>query len=565
MDLSRRKFLEAAGLASLSVSPRLQAQSKESADLLLYNGRIVTVDDSFSIRDAIAVKDGRVIAAGSNELRNRFDAARSIDLRGRTVLPGFNDTHVHLRGQSRRNIDLIKTTSLTQLKDQIREKARELGPKEWITGTDWDEYKMTEKRRPLRADLDEAAPDNPVVLTRAGGHSSVGNSKALQAADINRATPDPERGLIERDANGEPNGVIRERSDLYRRLVPKDRPEDVRESLFANVREQLRLGITSVIVAGASVDPTLVGSWAEWETLYRAHGEELPRAAVQIQWPDNAKTGEAKLREFGHKTGYGNERLRIGSIGEMSADGGFTGPTAYTLNDYKGMPGFRGRAMFTPEQLHANIEAGHKLGWQFGIHAIGDAAIAMTVDAYDRVLHDFPRNDHRHYLCHFSMLPPDRTMQIMARDKILIEQQPNFTYTLEGRYAETLESWHLTRNNPLATPIHHGIFMAFGSDNLPIGPMVGLYGAVTRKGMNTGKVYGQEEAVSMKDAIRMYTRNGAYLTWEEKTKGTLEAGRLADMVVLPEDPLTIAPEKLLSLKVDMTIVGGRILYERERA
>ncbi len=566
MDLSRRKFLGAVGAASLAGSSAIQAQAqKEPADLLLYNGKIVTVDDAFSIRNAIAIKDGRVVAVGGNELSNRFTAARTVDLHGRTVLPGFNDTHVHLGGQSRRNIDLINTKSIAQLKDQIRDKARELGPKEWITGAGWDEYQMTEKRVPLRADLDEAAPNNPVVLTRAGGHSSVGNSKALELADINRATPDPERGLIERAASGEPNGVIRERSDLYRRLVPKDRPEDVRNSLFQNVHSQLRLGITSVIVAGASVDPTLAGSWAEWEILYQTHGAELPRAAVQIQWPGDAKTGEAKLREFGRKTGFGDDRLRIGSIGEMSADGGFTGPTAYTLNDYKGMPGFRGRAMFTPEQLHANIEAGHKMGWQFGIHAIGDAAIAMTVDAYDRVLHDFPREDHRHYLCHFSMLPPDRTMQIMAKDKILIEQQPNFTYTLEGRYVQTLESWHLTRNNALATPIKHGIFMAFGSDNLPIGPMVGLYGAVTRKGMNSGKVYGPEEAVSMKDAIRMYTRNGAYLTWEEKTKGTLEPGRLADLVVLPEDPLSIAPEKLLNLKVDMTVVGGKVLYERESA
>jgi predicted amidohydrolase YtcJ len=562
MDLSRRRFLGAVGVASLS-SSSIEAQTqKEPADLVLYNGKIVTVDDAFSIRTAMAVKDGHIIAVGDNELSNRFNAARAIDLLGRTVLPGFNDTHVHLGGQSRRNIDLINTKSIAQLKDQVRAKARELGPKEWITGAGWDEYQMTEKRVPVRADLDEAAPDNPVVLTRAGGHSSVGNSKALELADINRATPDPERGLIERDASGEPNGVIRERSDLYRRLVPKDRPEDIRDSLFENVHSQLRLGITSVMVAGTSIDPTVAGSWPEWEILYRAHGADLPRAAIQIEWPGDAKTGEAKLREFGHKTGFGDDRLRIGSIGEMFADGGFTGPTAYTLNDYKGMPGFRGRAMLTPEQMHANIEAGHKLGWQFGIHAIGDAAIAMTVDAYDRVLHDFPRTDHRHYLCHFSMLPPDRILHVMARDKILIEQQPNFTYTLEGRYVQTLESWHLTRNNPLATPIKHGIFMAFGSDNLPIGPLVGLYGAVTRKGMNSGKVYGPEEAVGMQDAIRMYTRNGAYLTWEEKTKGTLEAGRLADMIVLPEDPLSIAPEKLLNLKVDMTIVGGKVLYDR---
>jgi len=152
-------------------------------------------------------------------------------------------------------------------------------------------------------------------------------------------------------------------------------------------------------------------------------------------------------------------------------------------------------------------------------------------------------------------------MQTMAKGKILIAQQPNFTYNLEGRYVEALEGRRLATNNAITTPIKHGIYMALGSDNLPIGPMVGLYAAVTRKG-ESGKVYGAEEAVSMKDALTMYTRNGAFLTREEKTKGTLEAGKLADMVVLPEDLLNIAPEKLLTLKVDMTIVGGRILYDR---
>ncbi len=450
------------------------------------------------------------------------------------------------------------------MKQQVADKAKELGPGEWITGSGWDEYHFTELRKPLRGDLDAAAPNNPVVLTRAGGHSSVGNSKALQLADVNKATPDPDRGLIEHDASGEPNGVIRERNDLYTRLVPKDKPADVRDSLLENVREQLKLGITSVIEAGSSVDPGVVGSFAEWELLYQKHGTELPRASVQVGYPSpagQAKEGAAKLREFGKKTGDGDERLRVGSIGEMAADGGFTGPTAWVLEDYKGQPGFRGRAFFTPEQIHANIEAGHLLGWQFGIHAIGDASIAMTVDALDQVLEKYPRADHRHYLCHFTVLPPERTMQLMVKDKILIAQQPNFTYNLEGRYVEALEGKRLATNNSLTTPIKHGIFMAFGSDNLPIGPFVGLYAAVTRKG-ESGKVYGPEEAVSMKDAIKMYTRNGAFLTREEKIKGTLEPGKLADMIVLPEDLLAVSPEKLLTMKVDMTIVGGRILYDR---
>jgi predicted amidohydrolase YtcJ len=349
------------------------------------------------------------------------------------------------------------------------------------------------------------------------------------------------------------------------RLIPKDNPADVRDSLLEDVRRQLKLGITSVIEAGSSAEPDVVGSYAEWELLYRNHGAELPRASVQVGYPSaqgQAKLGAMKLKDFGKKTGDGNDQLRVGSIGEMAADGGFTGPTAWSLVDYKGLPGFRGRAFFTPEEIHANIEEGHKLGWQFGIHAIGDAAIAMTVDALDKVLQDYPRNDHRHYLCHFTVLPPARTMQIMAKDKIHIAQQPNFTYNLEGRYVETLEGDRLATNNAITTPVKkYGLFMAFGSDNLPIGPMAGLYAAVTRKG-ESGKVYGHGEAVSIKEAITMYTRNGAFLTREEKIKGTLEAGKVADMIVLPEDLLNVSPEKILNMNVDMTIVGGKVLYER---
>jgi predicted amidohydrolase YtcJ len=561
MKLSRREFVGALGAAGVT---GIQAQGNASADLVLYNGKIVTVDDAFSIRQAVVVKDGKIVAVGGNELRNRYSATRAIDLRGRLVLPGFCDTHIHLGGHSRRYIELKDTTSLAQLKQQVADKAKELGPGEWITGGNWDEYHFTEQRKPLKGDLDAVARNNPVALTRAGGHSIVGNSKALQMADINKATRDPPRGLIERDASGQPNGVIRERNDLYTRMVPKDKPVDVRDSLVQSVRDQLKLGLTSVIVAGASVNPGDVGSYAEWEWLYGKYGTELPRAAVQIGYPSpqgEAKLGAERLRAFGKKTGDGNDRLRVGSIGEMAADGGFTGPTAWMLTDYKGQPGFRGRAFYTPEQILANIEEGHKIGWQFGIHAIGNAAIEMTVDALHEVLQKNPRGDHRHYLCHFTMMPSDRTMEIMAKDKIHIAQQPNFTYNLAGRYEETVEGRLLQTNNPVSTPIKHGIYMAFGSDNLPIGPMPGLYAAVVRKGEN-GKVYGAPEAVSMKDAITMYTRNGPFLTREEKTKGTLEVGKLADMVVMDQDLLTIAPEKVLNAKVDMTIVGGKVLFER---
>jgi predicted amidohydrolase YtcJ len=532
--------------------------AQKQADLLLYNGHVLTVDDLFSIHTAIAVKNGVIVAVGDDDVRAGYSAPISIDLHGRTLMPGFTDTHIHIQGAPKRWIDLSGTTSIKQLQDQLREKTKLLGPGEWITGSNWDEAHFAEKRNPTKEDLDAAAPNNPVVLTRAGGHSSVGNSKALQLAGITGSTPDPPQGLIEREASGEPTGIIRERSDLYTNFVPRDTPAEMRPTYVATLKRQLKLGITSMIVAGASIEQGQGFSYPEFQSIYKEYGADLPRAAVQIGYP-----GPEKLKPWGHKTGDGDDRLRIGSIGEASFDGGFTGPTAWTLEDYKGQPGFRGRGRFTDQEAMEMVETGAKLGWQFGVHAIGDAAIQQAVKIYDQVLTKSPKEDHRWYLCHFTIMPPNETMAIMAKDNILIAQQPNFLYNLESRYVATLESPQLEHNNSLTTPLGYGLFMAFGSDNLPIGPMVGLYAATTRKGPS-GAVHGMEEKVSMVDAIRMYTRNGPYLTWEEHKKGTLEAGKLADMIVLDQDPLTVAPEHIMDLKVDMTIVGGKILYDRSK-
>ncbi len=186
----------------------------------------------------------------------------------------------------------------------------------------------------------------------------------------------------------------------------------------------------------------------------------------------------------------------------------------------------------------------------------------MTSGDFERVLRESPRADHRHYVNHFTIPPPLETLRKMVANRILITQQPNFTYTLEGRYAENLDGYRLEHNNPVATPWKkHGIFMAFSADVLPIGPLVGLYAAVTRKGMS-GKVWGADERVSIQDAIRAYTVNSAYINFDEAIKGTLQPGRLADMVVLGDDLLTMAPDRLKDARVDLTIVGGKVLYER---
>ena len=528
-------------------------QSIEPADLLLHSGRILSMTDAGTEYEALAARDGRIVAVGGRELRRRFRATREIDLAGRTAAPGFNDAHIHINGNPRREIDMTGVRSIADLQQRIRAKVAELGPGEWVTGYGWSEDELTERRKPLRADLDAAAPANPVMMTRAGGHSAVFNSRALALGKVTRETRDPEGGVIERDDKGEPTGVIREEQRIIARLIPPASPEELRASFVENLRKLLPLGITSIVEAGVDVDD----EFRMWESVYREHGATLPRATVQISWP-----GVERLKGFGRKPGDGDERFRVGAI-KLFVDGGFTGPAAFTLQPYKGQNDYRGKLVRPERELYEILRDGHALGWQFGLHTIGDGAIVLAVDTLERVLRERPRADHRHYLNHFSMLPPEATLRKMKALGLLIVQQPNFTYTVEGRYAANLEGERLAHNNPVATPIRHGIFMAFSSDILPIGPMVGLYAAVTRKGMS-GAVYAEEEAVRAYDALKMYTRNGAFITREEDRKGTLEVGRLADIVIFATDPMDAAPETLKDLPIDLTIVGGAVLHERQQ-
>ena len=546
--MSRLAHLSTCGLALAIVFSA--CATPEPADLVLHNGKIVTVDQAFSIQEAVAIRDGRIVEVGGNDLAERYEAARTIDLEGKTVVPGFNDTHIHISGSPQREIDLRETSSIGQLQEQVRAKVAELGEGEWITGYGWAEDQFAEQRMPTKADLDEAAPRNPVTLTRAGGHSAVVNSLAFELAGITRDSPDPARGIIERDAEGELNGVIRERQDTVGRLVPPATPEETRPSFVQNLRDLLELGITSLAQAGVSPR-----GYEEWQTVYAEHGDELPRANVQIRW-----AGRDRMEEFGMRTGDGDEQIRVGAV-KVFVDGGFTGPSAYTIDEYKSEPGFRGALDIDPVELRTIVHDAHEMGWQMGFHAIGDAAIQLIVNQFAEELEANPRDDHRHYLNHFTVRPPPEVMDLMAEHGIAITQQPNFTYTLEARYVENLHEQHAAHNNPLRSPMDHGVFVAISSDILPIGPMVGLYAAVTRKGQS-GAVYAADEALTMEEALIGYTRNGAWLTFEEDIKGTIESGKLADMVVLSDDLLTIDPERILDVQVEKTILGGRVVFER---
>ena len=522
-----------------------------TVDLILTNGKIITVDDEFSIRNTVVVDDGRIIETGGAELALKYQSDETVDLQGKVLMPGFNDSHTHIRGRPQRYIELGDVSSISEIQDLIRTKITEIGEGEWVTGYGWSEDELEEGRRPLRADLDAAAPNNPVILTRAGGHSAVVNSSALNRADVSLATPQPEGGVIERGQDGQLNGVIRERQELVGRLVPDSTYEELIASLETNLNDLLRLGITSI--TDASKPP---GQFAMWEELYETAKLPLPRSQVQFQWFDVDGINDVKAR-----VGKGTDFLKIGPI-KVFADGGFTGPAAYTLEPYRNQGEYRGYLNMPPRELAAHLNEIHDAGWQIGIHAIGDAAIVMVVNILADALERNPREDHRHYLNHFSMRPPELTMDLMAEHQIHITQQPNFTYTLEGRYVDNLDGWRLQHNNPLRSPMDHGIKVAISSDILPIGPMVGIYAAVTRKGM-TGTVYGADEAITREEAIRAYTATGAYLNFEEDIKGSIEPGKFADMIVLSDDILSVTDEQIMDIQVLGTYVDGKLVYSRD--
>lgn len=523
--------------------------SSTAVDLVITNAKVLTVDDNFSIHNTVVVNDGLIVETGDASLASRYDGAEEIDLGGKLLMPGFIDSHTHIRGRPQRYIELSEVTSIAEIQDLIRAKIEEIGEGEWITGYGWSEDELDEGRRPLRADLDAAAPNNPVILTRAGGHSAVTNSLALELAEVTVDTPQPDGGVIEKGDDGELNGVIRERQEIVGRLVPDSTYDEIIASLEVNLNALLAKGITSITDASKTVSDYMM-----FEELYANHDLPLPRSALQFQWYDPEAINQLNARVAG-----GNEFLKPGPI-KVFADGGFTGPAAYTLEPYVNQGEYRGYLNMAESELVALLNEIHDAGYQMGIHTIGDAAIVLVVNTLADALERNPRADHRHYLNHFSMRPPELTMELMAEHEIHITQQPNFTYTLEGRYVDNLDGWRLQHNNPIRSPMDHGITVAISSDILPIGPMVGIYAAVTRKGM-TGTVYGPDEAITMAEAIRGYTLLGAYLNFEEDVKGSLEPGKYADMIVLSDDLMTIDPERIMDVEVEKTWVAGELVYD----
>ena len=555
------------------------AQDLGVPDVVYHNGKVVTVDDAFSIAEAVAIRDGRIVAVGSNEEVRRLAASETqqIDLGGRTMLPGFYDNHVHVGTGGASSADYLEVPTPDDLRAVLEERTANVPQGEWIVGGLKRPY--FHMRMPSRWELDEIAPSHPVALS--SGHKMSVNSLALERAGIMKDTPNPEDGgWIVREENGEASGVLFETpaQRLITRVIPSEEvrldDETARQNLRRSLEKFPAMGVTSVNAAG--IRPN---TFRFVQEVYEKYGDELPRMTMQVRLSpgydafddldEAVRVSIDELEGLGFKTGFGGDRLKYGAV-KMSIDGGIAAPDFWSIDGYDGAvrfdehgpfedPDFRGVIRIPEEALYPVSKRAHDLGWQLGIHAIGDGAVEMTVRVLDRILKESPRTDHRHFVHHITLLPPEETLRQMAENDIIAASQPNFTYFNTRFMLAAVSGDRLQTQNPQRSLVEQGIRLSYGSDGLPHGPLLGIWAAVTRRGYD-GKVYGVEEGVSVEEAIRFYTRETAYMTFDEDKRGSIEAGKVADLVVLGEDILTADPERIRDIPVELTIIDGKEVF-----
>ncbi|MDX1404139.1 MAG: amidohydrolase [Woeseiaceae bacterium] len=555
--------------------------SGEPPDVIYHNANVITGAAGAYRAQAVAVRDGRIIAVGSDAgvVPMASPGTRLIDLDGATMLPGLYDNHVHAdpgrvllmewKGGLISEVPqwVREATTIPELQEALRKESANRAADEWIVGALSREI-WPNTNLPTRADLDEGTTSNPVLLTR-GPHTTVVNSRALELAGVDRRTTFPGGGHIGHDADGEPDGRF---YDSARRLVSSVAPaSDGRSLTDDEAIEKLRqlmlqfasTGVTSVNVAGVRPEVLRI-----FQMLYDRHGKSIPRSTLQIRlYPgfdryddleESVRVAIAEMEGLGIVSGFGDDRLRIGAI-KMSIDGGLSAPAYWSLEDYENRPGYTGAIRIPAQAFYPVARRAHKLGWQLGIHTMGDGAVQMVVDELEKILSEFPRDDHRHYLHHVAVKPPEETIAKMARLGIGVASQPSFTVGLGSFAVESLAGVREATMNPTKSLLDAGVWVSWGSDAAPYGPRVTLWTGITRKGWDD-RVYGPEEAVSREQALRLHTWAPAFQTFRETELGTIEDGKYADFTVVGEDLLTMDAGRIRYLPILRTIVGGREIY-----
>ncbi len=536
------------------------------ADLVLLNGKIITVDDEFTVAEAVAVKDGRVMAVGSTEEieKLRGGSTEAIDLEGKTVMPGLYDSHIHVVGTGTAlqmiNCRTPPMTSIEDMKEAVAEKAADSKPGEWILGRGWDQAKLAEHRNPSRWDLDEVSPDNPVVLTRTCGHLLVANSAALEIGGITKDTPDPLGGKIVRDEEGEPTGMLEEgpAMNLVRRHIPEAGIPETMDAIRAAFKAFNEAGITSVIDPGNTEDEMVAYQ------LLREAGELTVRTNVMLRAVQQGDTIEDSMRRiegFPMITGMGDDLLRFQGV-KLFIDGGIGGRTALLREHYEGDPDDYGLLTLPVEHLQMLVDAANRRGMLTGIHCAGGKAMDIVLEAYKKTNEVKPIKGRRFYLIH-AYQPTDENFETCRELGVQVASQPSFLYYLGDSYHENVGDRRSKWLKPHRAWIDNGIMVAAGTDSpvTPYMPFPSLWASIARRTEVKGTQMGTEQCVTREEAIRMYTINGAYLTFEEDAKGSLEPGKHADMVVLDRDILTCPVDDIRDTRVLRTFLGGKTVYK----
>jgi len=541
-------------------------------DLILLHGKVWTGESApgssaTRIVEAVAIANGRILAVGSDEEIRAYASPNTtvIDLKGRLAVPGLSDSHAHFiqGGFQLLSVDLKDSRSEEEFVRRIAEKARTLPPGRWMQGGDWDEEAWPSEKLPTRWLIDPVTPRTPVFISRYDGHAVLANSLALELAGITKETPDPPGGVIVRDPkSGEPTGVLKdEAQDLVAKVIPRPSQAEMEEALRAALKEAARVGLTSIHDITVGPEAWNGNFTGEIELLRRAELEGWLTCRIYAITPiANWKN----LEQAGISHDMGSDFLEMGAV-KAFADGSLGSRTAWMFKPYDDDPSNSGLPMpimAPPAKLEEIARQADKAGIQICTHAIGDRAVSSLLDIYERIGGEHPAA-HRFRVEHAQHVRPEDFARF-GKLGIVASMQPYHAVD-DGRWAEKRIGHERARSSyAWKSMLGAGAKLAFGSDwpVAPLDPLLGIYAAVTRAtldGKNPGGWF-PEQRLTVEEALRAYTLGAAYAAFQEKEKGTISPGKLADVVVLSDDLFQIPPERIKDVRVEVTIVGGKVVY-----
>ncbi len=525
------------------------------AEHIIYNGTIHTLDTAHPAAEAVAIRDGKILAVGAlDEIENLSTAnTRRIDLAGRTLIPGFNDAHIHLWKVGMLLTGMLDarqaaTPTIAAITEAFRVRAATTPAGAWITGRGYHENALLEHRHPTRADLDAASTTHPIQLMHTSAHAAVVNTRALELAGITRDTPNPQGGEIEHDSAGEPTGLLRETAmSLVNAVIPPPTPAEFEAAVLAAAKICLRLGVTSITEPGVSPADLDV-----YRLLKNERRLPIRANVMALRYAsDNSKVPLPERHE--------SEWLRIDTV-KLFADGGLSTATAALSVPYEGIhDGKRGLLRYTDNQMRALVWDIHRAGLRAAVHAIGDTAIAQVIDAVEYASGRLVARL-RHRIEHFGL--PNADLLRRAHFRVNVAPQAVFIQALGDSFLEYTPSALAGQIYPLRAMLKAGLTVALSSDAPVVpdfNPLLGIKAAADRLS-SSGEPICPDQAITVGEALAMYTLNGAIIAGEDALKGSIAPGKLADFAVLSGDPLRAPIERLTDLKVEMTMINGQVVY-----